>query len=313
MRVLIFPFLCLLPIIAFWQSYRKHTVGTDRLSIELSEGILSLIPLTENAVRVTWEKGGVREEQQFVLIHKPVTPKFNYAESSSQLRLSTSAVTVVFNKKNGALDFMDYQGKVFLSEKPGSRKLVSDVVLGESCFVAEQGFSSPEGESLFGLGQFQDGNFNLRNVSRKLTQVNSQIAIPFLYSSRGYGILWHQYGLTHFNPADNMVPLVKRDTSAGEKRDVEVTTTAGTQRVSQQQSVYHGKFFVAEDGEIGLRGQAVKVTGNITRRIKSARITKIVDEIGEPVCRFIGVIGRFMLVFFPLVDIFPDEKSFSHR
>lgn len=248
MRVLIFPFLCLLPIIAFGQSYRKHTVGTDRLSIELSEGILSLIPLTENAVRVTWEKGGVREEQQFVLIHKPVTPKFNYAESSSQLRLSTSAVTVVFNKKNGALDFMDYQGKVFLSEKPGSRKLVSDVVLGESCFVAEQGFSSPEGESLFGLGQFQDGNFNLRNVSRKLTQVNSQIAIPFLYSSRGYGILWHQYGLTHFNPADNMVPLVKRDTSAGEKRDVEVTTTAGTQRVSQQQSVYNGKFVVAEDG-----------------------------------------------------------------
>ena len=72
-------------------------------------------------------------------------------------------------------------------------------------------------------------------------------------------------------------------------------------------------FFVAEDGEIGLRGQTVKVTGNITRRIKSARITKIVDEIGEPVCRFIGVIGRFMLVFFPLVDIFPDEKSFSHR
>src|SRR5690606_28222384 len=100
-----------------------------------------------------------------------------------------------------------------------------------------------------GLGQFQDGHYNLRNATRKLTQVNSQIAIPFLYSSRGYGILWHQYGLTEFNPADNIVPLTKSEASNDENREVEVTTTAGTQKVSQRQSLYTGKFTLDKDGE----------------------------------------------------------------
>ena len=64
--------------------------------------------------------------------------------------------------------------------------------------LAEQSFESPNDEYIFGLGQFQDGHYNLRNVSRSLTQVNSQISIPFIYSSKGYGLLWHQYGLNRF-------------------------------------------------------------------------------------------------------------------
>lgn len=251
MRALILA-IFLLPVIVSGQTYEKHALRADRLSIELSEGALHLIPVSEKAIRVQFEKNGKREEQQFVLINKPVATKFKCVETPSQVRLSTSGITAVFNKKSGSLDFIDHLGKVFLSENTGSRKLVADTVLGEPCFVAEQSFRSPEGESLFGLGQFQDGNFNLKNVSRKLTQVNSQIAVPFLYSSNNYGILWHQYGLTYFNPADNTVLLEKAASSSGDKSDVEVTTTMGTQRVSQQQAVYNGKFKIDKDGEYSI-------------------------------------------------------------
>lgn len=251
MRTLIY-LLFFLPSVVLSQTHEKHSLRDDRLSIELSDGILHLVPLSEKVVRVQWEKNGIREEQQFVIINKPSIPKFKYSETPSQLRLSTTMLTVVFNKQSGNLEFMNKLGKVFLSEKAGSRKLVADTVMGEQCFIAEQSFNSPQGENLFGLGQFQDGNFDLRNVSRKLAQVNSQIAIPFLYSSNNYGILWHQYGLTYFNPADNEVLLEKGTASSGEKGDVEVTTTSGTQRVSQQQAVYNGKFRVDRDGEYSI-------------------------------------------------------------
>ena len=33
-----------------------------------------------------------------------------------------------------------------------------------------------------------------------LHQVNTQISIPFILSSQGYGLLWNNYGLTEFNP-----------------------------------------------------------------------------------------------------------------
>lgn len=242
----------LLPFLAFSQTYKKYALKEDRLSIELSDGVLHLIPLSEKVIRVQLEKNGMREEQQFVVINKSAGTKFGFVETPSQVKLSTSALMVVFNKENGGLDFLDKQGNVFLSEKAGSRKLVADTVMGEPCFVAEQSFNSPEGESLFGLGQFQDGNFDLKHVSRKLTQVNSQIAIPFLYSSNNYGILWHQYGLTYFNPADHVVSLEKVASSSNDKGDAEVTTTMGTQRVSQQQAVYNGTFSVTRDGEYSI-------------------------------------------------------------
>ena len=222
----------------------------DRLSIQLSEGVLNIIPLSDKAIRVQWEKG-MKEEREFVLINKLPVPAFKISETGTKLKLSTNAITVSFDKQTGAIDYSDNTGKIFLSEKAGSRKLKPDTVGGQNCFVAEQSFDSPSDEYLFGLGQFQDGHYNLRNVTRKLTQVNSQIAIPFLYSSRGYGILWHQYGLTEFNPADNVVALTKKDTASG-GGTMEVTTTSGTQRVSRQQSLYTGKFNVAKDGDYSM-------------------------------------------------------------
>ena len=177
------------------------------------------MPLSDKAIRVQWEKGGMKEEREFVLINKFPVPAFKFSETGSKLKLSTNTIAVSFDKQTGAIDYSDNTGKIFLSEKAGSRKLTPDTIGGQSCFVAEQSFDSPTDEYLFGLGQFQDGHYNLRNVTRKLTQVNSQIAIPFLYSSRGYGILWHQYGLTEFNPADNVVTLAKKDTASGKRNN----------------------------------------------------------------------------------------------
>lgn len=248
----IFLLIGLLPSLVFAQVYQKYTVQKDHLSIQLSEGVLNITPLTDNAIRVQWQKGQLNEEREFILVHKYPVPAFKFSETPSKLKLSTRSVSVVFDKQSGALEYSDNTGKVFLCEKTGTRKLIPDSVLGAPCFIAEQGFDSPADEFLFGLGQFQDGHYNLRNVSRKLIQVNTQISIPFLYSSRGYGLLWHQYGLTEFNPTDHIIELNKVDTASGERSDVEVTTTSGTQRVSRQQVLYKGKLSVAQDGDYSM-------------------------------------------------------------
>lgn len=209
MRMKFLFLITLLPALAFSQAYKKHSLQKDRLSIQLNEGTLNLIPLSDKAIRVQWDKG-IKEEREFVFVNKLPVPAFKFSETPSKLKLSTKAINVSFDKKTGVIDYSDNTGKIFLSEKAGSRKLQAATVEGQQCFVAEQSFDSPSNEYLFGLGQFQDGHYNLRNVTRKLIQVNSQIAIPFLYSSRGWGLLWHQYGITEFNPPDNIVPLTKK-------------------------------------------------------------------------------------------------------
>jgi alpha-D-xyloside xylohydrolase len=55
----------------------------------------------------------------------------------------------------------------------------------------EQQFRAYEGESLWGMGQPQHGAMNLKGVSTTLMQQNAHAVIPFVVSSRGYGLLWN--------------------------------------------------------------------------------------------------------------------------
>ena len=112
-------------------------------------------------------------------------------------------------------------------------------------------FNSPKDEFLFGLGQFQDGFSNVRGLSRRLTQVNTQISIPMLLSSKGYGILWNNYGMTEFNPADQCVVL-KKKAGAGEKEVVDVTSTEGGKQEVRERHIFEGTISIAEEGDYAL-------------------------------------------------------------
>jgi alpha-D-xyloside xylohydrolase len=229
-----------------------YTLHKDRISIPLSEGTLNIIPITANSVRIQINGSNIKQDEELILVNKLPVPDFKVSETNDEIQLKTKAITVLFNKKTKALNFKDSNGNVFLSEKAESRKMASSSVNGNPCFIVEQSFDSPENEFLFGLGQFQDGHYNLKNISQKLTQVNTQIAVPFLYSNKGYGILWHQYGLTEFNPNDNLITLAKSEKPADNNKEVEVTTTAGTQKISQRQALYTGKFNVEKEGQYSI-------------------------------------------------------------
>ncbi len=253
MRLKLLAVTLLFPVMIFGQTYQSHVLLKDRLSIQLSEGVLHVLPLNSNAVRIQWVKDSMIERREIIFTEKTPLPAFRVEETASKLKIKMHSITVEFDKQTSTFNFSDRTGKIFLSEKVGSRKLVRDSVMGEPCFVAEQSFASPSDEYLFGLGQFQDGHYNIKGVTRRLIQVNSQISIPFIYSNKEYGLLWHQYGLTDYNPADNKIPLEKQQqSSAGGNQMAEVTTTSGTQKVSQNQSLYTGKFTVPQDGEYSL-------------------------------------------------------------
>jgi alpha-D-xyloside xylohydrolase len=230
----------------------NYVVKQDRITIPLSEGTLNIIPLTENAIRIQINSEDIYEEEELILVNKLPIPDFKVIENAQDIQLKTSRITVVFNKQSNTLTYKDDNGDAFLSEKAVSRKVMLDSVQSYPCLNVEQSFNTSDNESLFGLGQFQDGHYNLKNITRKLTQVNSQIAIPFLYSSKGYGILWHQYGLTEFNPNDSFVLLTKNEKTTENDKEVEVTTTSGTQKVSQREALYTGSFTVENEGEYSI-------------------------------------------------------------
>jgi alpha-D-xyloside xylohydrolase len=245
--VLLYPFL------AFGQAVKSVQQLSDRVDVQLTDGTLRITPLSENAVRVKFFRGTEGTLPELILTAERNLPKFQVSDTPAKTTIRSQKITVSVDKQSGILSFADAAGKVFLSEQAGSRKLGESSIQGEPCVEVEQGFVSPSDEALFGLGQFQDGQFNLRGVTRRLTQVNTQIAIPFIYSSKGYGLLWHQYGMTDYNPTSHFVNLQKLKQTGNDPANVaEVTTTSGTQKVAQGQTLYEGVLEAPTDGEYSM-------------------------------------------------------------
>ena len=220
--------------------------------ITTAKGVIGVFPLSDNAMRIKYVKDTLSSLPELIFSSKKEVPEFKVIETSSTIEVKGKAISTIIDGLTGSLSYANKAGDVFLSEKEGTRKLEADTINGEPCYLAEQSFKSPSNEYIFGLGQFQDGHYNLKNITRRLTQVNSQIAVPFIYSSKGYGLLWHQYGVTDFNPNDNFVSLNKEKQEEDSAQIVEVTTTSGTQKVARNQSLYTGVFSVEKDGEYSI-------------------------------------------------------------
>jgi len=71
---------------------------------------------------------------------------------------------------------------------------------GGNHYKIEQRFKAYTGEKIYGLGQHQHGLLNQKGSVIDLFQINTEVCIPFLFSNRGYGFLWH-------NPAVGRVEL----------------------------------------------------------------------------------------------------------
>lgn len=129
-------------------------------------------------------------------------------------------ISTDINGDNSAITFTNRKtGEVFLKEKKktlvetpvykyttgGEEPIVERVktVDGERNFIknlkteidrmAYRGkieFEFADDEGIYGLGQGEDGIYNLRHHSQYLYQHNMRIPMPFFYSDRGYGILF---------------------------------------------------------------------------------------------------------------------------
>lgn len=109
--------------------------------------------------------------------------------------------------QTGEVIFSDKDGKVILREKNGGGKKFSPVTVGnQQAFSIQQVFESPD-EAFYGLGGHQNGQINYKGEDVELVQHNIVDVVPFLYSSRNYGILWDNYSISKFGDTRDYLDL----------------------------------------------------------------------------------------------------------
>ena len=213
---------------------------------------VQITPLAENAVRIQYGKPQVSKLPEWVYVNgsKSFIPEFltpAYAKVYSYK--SSKGIKALVDKKGNVI-IRNSKGKVIFKSVGMSLKPSS--VQGESTNIAELSFKSPlKGtEYQYGLGQFQDGVSNVYGLTRRLTQVNTQIAIPMMMSNKGYAILWNNYGMTEFNPCSHNVQLEAVKQSEDSKGEVvDVTTTTGNRREVRHQHSYSATIDIDKAGD----------------------------------------------------------------
>jgi alpha-D-xyloside xylohydrolase len=130
---------------------------------------------------------------------------FQFSQADKKATLTTASLVVSLSIEKGALSFGALQGESFLREN-GNLPRTYYPATGQpgSLYRIEDRFSPDASEAIYGLGQHQSGLFNYRGSTVELGQNNTDVAIPLLLSSKGYGILWNT---ASFSYMDNRFPL----------------------------------------------------------------------------------------------------------
>lgn len=149
----------------------------------------------ENSLRVRSTHEGIMSENDWALLPAPRTQTVIQI-TGTEASITNGNIKAEINS-TGDLTFFNTEGKILLREFSsreswGIKKRGRDFqpVPGGDYRLVTRFESDPE-EKLFGMGQYQQPQLNVKGCILELAHRNSQASIPFAVSSLGYGFLWN--------------------------------------------------------------------------------------------------------------------------
>ena len=160
---------------------------------------------TPNILRVTKYPKAVQTSVPavgFSVIKHPESVAFQLQERDSVVALTTDGLKASVSLKSGKICFENRDGNLLLTETEHGTQFTPISYDKVSTYLVRQAFRLDSCEAIYGLGQHQAGKMNQRNQALLLRQENTEIAIPFFQSTKGYGLFWDNTAYTLFTDND---------------------------------------------------------------------------------------------------------------
>ncbi|KAF1693814.1 alpha-xylosidase [Pseudoxanthomonas daejeonensis] len=198
----------LLPLAAVAQTVERQADGVIVRLADPNAADVRVQLVSDRIVRVSADTDGDFARSRS-LMRVPVegTPKFEVSQTADGVRVSASGIAAEVALADGRVSFFDGQGKPLVQEVAGGRSFTRFEVEGRKLESVRQRFVSPDDESFYGTGLHQQGWMDLKGRDVELLQHNIDNAIPFVQSSRHYGILWDNNSITRFGDPRGLRPL----------------------------------------------------------------------------------------------------------
>lgn len=167
-------------------------------------------PWGANAVRVRATKNPAFPENDWALASRPsaqaeitVSPEGAVLTNGKiRLSLSNNGKITVYNQKDERI--LEEDTRKFCALKIEAREFRP--IPGGDYHLTARFQSLDPNERIYGMGQYQQPYLNLKGTDLELAHRNSQVSVPFMISSLGYGLLWN-------NPAVGRAVFGKNVTS----------------------------------------------------------------------------------------------------
>jgi len=172
----------------------------DGVLFSMGTGTLKVQVCSDSVIHVLYSSTASFPKRADLVVIKESWPAAPWSMQSTDdaVTLTTSLVKITVTKKDGAISYAEVRGGTLVQE--ASRSLTPEKVNGEDTYRAESSVSIyGSHEGLYGLGQHQAGVWNYRGESVDISQENSNISVPLMLSSKGYGIFWNNTSRSRFN------------------------------------------------------------------------------------------------------------------
>lgn len=209
-----------------------HQEG-NALIYENDGELLRIEPWGKNSLRVRSVMQGPICDTDYALIElneadKAIVPSISVSEYEASITNGKITARIEVSNWNHkcVISYYNQNKKLLLKETGDGGALNKDSrrfhgIIG-GAYNLHVSFASAQNEKLFGMGQYQQDDLDLKYTTLELAHRNSQASVPFVLSSLGYGFLWH-------NPAIGQVTFGKNVTDwyAASTKQMDYWITAG--------------------------------------------------------------------------------------
>lgn len=164
--------------------------STNQITVTHNAGKTRIEAYSDNILRVTSVPEGAKfiDGKSLMALQPEKKVKIEVKRTDSITIVKAPKITAIVNNSDGSVRFARPDGTVLTAEH--NRTFTPISVDGTDGYTVSQSFDSPDDEAFFGLGQHQADEWNYKGRNEELYQYNTKISIPFIVSSRKYGLLW---------------------------------------------------------------------------------------------------------------------------
>ncbi len=192
--------------------------------------MVSLEVVGDNMIRVRATSADKlpAKPKSLIVVEQTAKPHYDVKENADAVYVKAAEVQAAVSKETGAVTFFDKDGTRLLGETADGKRFQSYRVPDREIGVDAGKVNERQrhgltwqltfegtGDDLYGLGQHQSEELNMKGKNEDLFQYNTKVSVPFVIGNnrtgdggvRNYGVLWDAYSYCRFGMSEEYLQL----------------------------------------------------------------------------------------------------------